>query len=189
MKAYVDCGIFKGSILRHFLKNPAYGPSYRLYAFECNPSLSHVNYGDNVTTIRKAIWTHDGEVELFVNHKGADMTPTRIEGHSVYKEKRTGRLDKDHPIKVPCIDFSAWLQRTFTPEDYVVVKMNIEGAEYDVLEKCVADGSTALIDELHIQWHFNKISVIGDRHNTLIWALNKLPLKLFNGYGKIRVKR
>jgi FkbM family methyltransferase len=145
--------------------------------------LFKINYGEGVTVIHKALWVSDGTVPLYMNLRH----PT-IEGHSVYRTKVTGNLDKDHPVDVPCMDFSAWLAAEFKPEDEVVVKMNIEGAEYDVLEKCVKDGTVALMKELHIQWHAHKIGMPRTRHDALVCALATFPLKVFPGYGHIKCK-
>jgi FkbM family methyltransferase len=38
-------------------------------------------------------------------------------------------------------------------EDYVVVKIDVEGAEYDVLLGAIAEGVPRLIDELYVEWH------------------------------------
>ena len=36
--------------------------------------------------------------------------------------------------QVPLLNFSRWLQQHVAPEDFVVIKMDIEGSEYEVLE-------------------------------------------------------
>ena len=183
MIAFVDCGAYSGTAIRWFRENPLYSAPDAIYAFECNPSMMK-NYGSGVTAIHSACWTHDGTIEFYRN-----PTSPNIQGNSVYRDKTTGDLDKDHPIVVPCIDFSAWLKRTFTSGDTVIVKMNIEGAEYDVLEKCVLDNSIALITELHIQWHNRKIPGIDSRHVALLGQLKAMPhLKLYHGYNRLRSK-
>lgn len=182
MNAFIDCGAYKGKLIEQFRANARYGSAYKVYALECNPALSHVHF-PGTTEIRKAAWIFDGELEFFINTK-----VPRIQGNSVYRDKTTGHLDKEHPVKVPCFDFSKWLSETFTAEDYVVIKMNIEGAEYDVLEKCIVDGTISLINELHIQWHWMKIpGVSRERHDNLVRALNRVNgLNVYNGYGRIK---
>ena len=44
----------------------------------------------------------------------------------------------DVPIKLTAIDIALWIVRNFTPKDFVVVKMDIEGAEFDVIPHLVA---------------------------------------------------
>jgi FkbM family methyltransferase len=180
MTAFVDCGAFRGKALNWARKR--YGDKCSLYAFECNPRIPH-SYGKDVKIIEKAVWVSDGNLRFYMNIK----KPT-IEGHSVYKNKTTGNLDKEHPVIVESIDFSNWLKKTFNEKDIVIVKMNIEGAEYDVLEKCVKDGTMTIIKELHIQWHSKKIPGLENRHRELLEQLNKIvSLKLFNGYGNLKV--
>ena len=42
--------------------------------------------------------------------------------------------------KIPTIDFVEWLVRSVNPEDFVVLKFDIEGAEFEVVEKMVSSG-------------------------------------------------
>lgn len=42
----------------------------------------------------------------------------------------------------------------FTYSDFIFVKMDIEGAEWPVLEKMINDGTIGLIDELAFECHF-----------------------------------
>lgn len=176
---FIDCGAYKGKALSWARKK--YNDR-KLYAFECNPHLSRINYGDDVTIIKKAIWTKDGNLRFYLNTKNP-----LIEGNTVYKDKITGNIDSLHPITVPCIDFSKWISSIATESDFVVVKMNVEGSEYDVLEHCIKNGTIKLIKELHIQWHYKKIPCLFKRHQELVEKLSKISsLKVFNGYGNIK---
>jgi len=180
MNAFVDCGAFRGKALGWARKKY---PGYKLYAFECNPKLSK-EYGNDVISYSKACWINNGQLRFYMNLKH----PT-IEGHSVYKNKTTGNLDREHPVIVECIDFSSWLMNNFNANDNIIVKMNIEGAEYDVLEHCLDIGSIKIIKELYIQWHHKKIPGFENRHSNLMTRLNKVEsLKVFHGYGSLRVK-
>lgn len=57
-----------------------------------------------------------------------------------------------------CFDLSTWLKNTFTKEDYVILKLDIEGAEYEVLNKLIEDGTIGLVKEFWGEWHDMKIS-------------------------------
>ena len=59
----------------------------------------------------------------------------------------------DKNLEVKCIDFSKYLKKTVNENDYVICKMDIEGAEYDVLGKLIDDNSIDLIDKIYIEWH------------------------------------
>ena len=72
-------------------------------------------------------------------------------------------LEVDHrgagEEEVWCINFQLFLRALIPPrskgEDrlFVVVKMDIEGAEYPILRTMLADGSIERIDVLHVEFH------------------------------------
>ncbi len=55
--------------------------------------------------------------------------------------------------EVEAIDFSKWVLSNFEKEDYIILKMDIEGSEYKVLPKMIDDGSIEYINTLIIEWH------------------------------------
>jgi len=78
------------------------------------------------------------------------------------------QIDYTNSRLVPCFDFSAWLMRTFSLHDHVTVKMDIEGAEYDLLEKMMADRSILLVNELICEWHYDRYpNMSAERHNRI----------------------
>jgi len=182
MNVYIDLGAFRGLYVRRFRKSSMYKAGCKMYAFECNSHVRNIDYGSDTKLIRSAAWIYDGELNFYISKK----SPSVVQGSSVYKEKRTGNLDKEHPQKIPCIDFSKWIKDNFQKEDNIIIKMNIEGAEYDILEKMIADGTIDYINTLFCQFHWQRIGVSIDRHNKLVLELKKRPIKLFNGYGNFK---
>ena len=43
---------------------------------------------------------------------------------------------------------------TFTPEDYLILKLDIEGAEYDVLERLTDANLLGWLNELYVEYHW-----------------------------------
>ena len=152
-----------------------------MFAFECNPHVK-VDYGVDVTTIRKAAWIFDGELKFYVSKK----VPHAVQGSSVYKEKRTGNLDTAHPVRAKCIDFSKWIKDNFKPDDHITLKCNIEGAEYDILEKMMADGTMGYIKETWIQWHWKRCGISEERHLKVVRALRTYNIVQHRGYGDLK---
>jgi len=64
-------------------------------------------------------------------------------------------------VDVPTVDFASFVARTVCPQDHVVVKMNIEGAEFAVVPHLIDKGLLCLIDDLDFYWHPNFVS-LGD---------------------------
>lgn len=165
MKNYIDCGSFQANTINNY---PF--PEYRRAAFECNPLLKNIEYPEDVSVINKAVWINDDLLKFYVNPNNIDT-----EGCSLFRDKTTGDLDKINYYYVQGINFSKWLFINVVPDDYTIVKMNIEGAEYKVLEKCIVDDTIHLIDDLIVYWHKGKIPSITDtEHNHLIKDLEKI---------------
>jgi len=119
----------------------------------------------NTTILNKAIWTHDGTVEFYL----AEDTL----GSSVLGNKKTGNLAKT-PTKVDSVDFGQWLKNNFSRDDYIFVKLDIEGAEYDVLENMLKDGTIVLVDRLYVEFHNVKVNVPAERDDELLTAIKKM---------------
>jgi len=182
MNAYIDLGAYRGLYVKRYRSSSMYTAGCSIYAFECNRTVRNIDYGPDVKLIRSAAWIYDGELDFYISKSN----PSMVQGSSVYKAKRTGNLDKEHPQKIPCIDFSKWIRDNFQKEDNIIIKMNIEGAEYDILEKMIADGTIDYIKTLFVQFHWQRIGESVDRHNRLVLELKKHPIKLFTGYGNFK---
>lgn len=170
-KVYIDCGAWKGASINFFRKMVPRALKYETYAFECKKDFVTVlNNCNQVKVIPKAVWVYDGMLDFYLGED--ESTPSS----SVIREKRTGQLDIDHPQQVECIDFSQWILNNFSPEDYVIVKMNIEGAEYNVLDKMIRDDSIKCVSKLFVSFHWNKIGMDEKEHKKLVEKLhNKVP--------------
>ncbi len=48
---------------------------------------------------------------------------------------------------IPVIDLSKWIMETFTIEDYIIFKLDVEGAEYEILRKMINDKAFKYIDK------------------------------------------
>jgi FkbM family methyltransferase len=154
-KVFIDIGGHIGETIRQFCKQVADHDEYEIYSFEPDPRsykiLDSVLYGmKNLTTINACLGAGDGMVDFYCG--GVNYG----EGSTAIENKQTGGVDYDSPVKVECIDFGRWLKENIKPEDYVVVKMNIEGGEYDLMELLLDRNLTGLIDKAYIQLHAHK---------------------------------
>tara|TARA_Y100000310_G_scaffold309131_1_gene352938 strand:- start:2974 stop:3690 length:717 start_codon:yes stop_codon:yes gene_type:complete len=76
-------------------------------------------------------------------------------GSTLIKEKEE-KLDRDNPLSVQCIDIRKFLKDNFKPEDMVMLKLDIEGAEYDVLPELLKDiDAMTILKSLFVEWHPN----------------------------------
>ena len=107
------------------------------------------------------------------------------QGSSLIKEKTSGKLDKDNPVNIPCIDLDKWIKENFSKDNFIVLKIDIEGEEYPLLEYMIQTGAIFYINKIYCEWHFHKLDKRGkknnpnqERHNKLIKKLNKIGFEL-----------
>ncbi len=101
------------------------------YGFDPHPDTAETCTfldGGKVTIRRQAAWTFDGETGFHANGI-------------------TSRLEADGEIAVPCFDLASWL------DGPVTLKMDIEGAEYELLEHLIATGAHRNLERLLVEWH------------------------------------
>jgi FkbM family methyltransferase len=125
--------------------------------------------------IKAAVYDRDQTLEFYLDREDGD-------GSTLFKEKLTaknggyGSLDKEHPIRVKPIDLSEWVLQNTSPSDYLILKLDVEGAEYDILEKMFRDGSIERLAHLFVEWHWNRVGVPNERHASVIETLRRLHI-------------
>jgi len=163
-KCFVDCGAFTGDTCNLFLEHPeVFGvedpDGYDLYAFE--PGKQHWDFHqpERVTLINQAVWVAD-EQRNYVGGAGNQAATIVID-----PEVLRGR-------PVECVDFDAWL-RQFEGYEAVLVKMDIEGAEFPVLERLLETGTLRLITGLFVEFHFNRCADAAERRLALLEGIKR----------------
>lgn len=185
MNIYIDLGAHTGKTVEARLRDH---DEDLVIAFEPNPAcLKHARwgqlrqrYGTTLVVLAEAAWVQNTQLQLY-------RDPERLNGQSstILGGKRSGEISYQQGIPVPAVDFSAWLQEFCTREDHVVIKMDIEGAEYAVLGKMIADGTLELVDALLIEFHWQKFDdeLSQERHEHLLAELRSrrcLALTVFS---------
>lgn len=133
-----------------------------VYMFECNENhyntlldIQKNNKDYNFFIRTEALWDKEDLMDFYISidrwgDLGCTLDPTKRE-----------RLDLQNPKKVKTIRFSEFLNQ-FSDDDYIIVKLDIEGAEYNVVADLLSTGVINKINELYIEWHdhfFNKSSI------------------------------
>lgn len=97
--------------------------------------------------INEAAWIKDGEIIFY------DEQLVNPQGSTLIKEKKgIGNMEV---IRVKGFDFSEWLKQF--KDDYVILFMDIEGAEYDILNKMFEDGTISIPKKIFYEGHAHKI--------------------------------
>lgn len=54
---------------------------------------------------------------------------------------------------IECLNFSEFIKINFNKDDIIYLKMDIEGAEYEVFDKMIEDQTLSYIKYLMVEWH------------------------------------
>lgn len=176
--AFLDLGANDGQSLGKFRRDwlpLARGPYTHVVAFEMNTFFRHALQAAlqplTGELVEGAVWTTDGSMTANMQMPGSrvaskngvlyNMTSSALAVGGVALNKHAKRQVKaasthERSMSVRTIDFARWLSTRFCRDDTVEVKMDIEGAEFEVLEHLLRTGSAPLIDTLAIEWHTSK---------------------------------
>ena len=71
--------------------------------------------------------------------------------------------------RVPVIDVVTWLSRSFSAADHVVVKMDVEGAENEIVPALLASNASRLVDVLLWECHLGVRGGTSGRSQCASW--------------------
>jgi FkbM family methyltransferase len=178
MKAFIDLGALHGDTI---ISGMRWYPRFDVYyAFEpLAENFEHlvrsVRTLKRVVPVQAAADTVDGEAVFYLG-----MSPGRSGGSLCQKSNCFRNVTET----VKTVDMSRFVMENVAKDDYVVMKCDIEGKEYDVLERMCETGAIEYIDELFCEWHFDRINVNRDRHDALINRLNEYGFGM-TGYNRL----
>ena len=76
-----------------------------------------------------------------------------LDADQMIREGASFSSQSSQDVCVPVVDIVAWMMHFFKSADHVFVKMDIEGAEFEILEALIMAGGECLIDELSLECH------------------------------------
>ena len=169
-KIFIDCGANDGCSLRMFSTVFKDYQDFSAYSFECSDEF----YAELVSTgneigfkeffpFKKAVWISEGKKRY------------HVQSHSL---EDTSNLDDGSGVE--SIDISKFISKNFSKDDYIIFKIDIEGAEYKVIDKMFHDGTLSYINEFYGELHGPKKGYTIDDNNRLLEQLNQFGLLMYN---------
>ena len=153
-----------------YLKPRSDAADYELIAFESADYkfLSDVRQrfqGHRFTLVECLVWIEDGMAEFRTDGESDTCSLVGASGASL-----------EFPVKsLPCLDLSRFLRDNYCPADYLVMKLDIEGAEFAVLDKLIADGTISLLRELYVEYHQTENEDWEGRQTEIDLKLRSIP--------------
>jgi FkbM family methyltransferase len=177
-KIFIDCGVREGDAIAAFLGDQEVGggeyynrlmprddahefsfigfesPDFK-FKEETRQRFAHLPF----ELKEQLVWIFDGSVEFDTDGESYDCRLLEV--------SRTENVEPwRHPnplseLKLlPCIDLAAFVMDNFNPDDYLVLKLDIEGAEYDVLQRMIETNAINWLNELYAEYHWwGKVSL------------------------------
>jgi len=160
-KIFIDGGARIGETIEILLDPREELKGCDVYFFECNDNhydtlinIKETNKNYNFIVRTEALWDKEDTMNFYMSvDQWGDL------GCTLDSTKRE-KLDLDNPKQVKTIRFSDFLNQ-FSDDDYIIVKLDIEGAEYNVVSDLLSSGAINKVNEIYIEWHdnfFNKDS-------------------------------
>jgi FkbM family methyltransferase len=150
-KIFLDCGTHYGEGLSNFINVYNIDPTWEVYSFEPNKHLweQHFtnNTNPNIQYINKAVYIHDNTITFNIAYPNTDAS-------SIYGKHIGDNLYQS--VEVQCVDLSKFILDNFSKDDFIAIKMDIEGAEYEVLRKMIIEGSLNYVNDIYVEFHSHK---------------------------------
>jgi len=166
---FIDCGGFDGCSALKFI---AHNPTFECITFEPN-SIFHKYYTDVPTALmphgvaaqsgtRKFLRDNiDGDGSSFIREK-------KIDYHGVISNADATQ------VEWTVWDISEVIKKAASLYDYIVLKLDIEGAEYECLQRLIDTNKLATIDHLFIEWHWMKMKMPKAAHKKMYDAVTSV---------------
>jgi FkbM family methyltransferase len=179
-KIFIDGGARIGEALPEFLDGREDMRGCEVLLFECNPNheytlkeLASVRKDYQITVHTEALWNEDGFSQLYRSiDQWGDLGCT-------LNSDKTEKLDLANPIPIRTIRLSRLLNE-IGPADWIILKLDIEGAEYEVVKDLIETDSIRLVNEIHIEWHDHFFP--HRNFEELRQQLSKFPILINNGW-------
>ncbi|HEX7902793.1 MAG TPA: FkbM family methyltransferase [Chitinophagaceae bacterium] len=149
----LDCGANVGHISKLLASTGA-----TVIAFEPDP-LAYAAFErrcknkKNITLIKKGVWDKDATIQLYTHKEAAGDEASFTVGSSIVADKLNVDTARGQSIEVT--DLVTFMQQQERKID--LVKLDVEGAEIDILKKILATDSHTLFDRMYVETHETKI--------------------------------
>ena len=189
MNIFLDGGTHFGQGLSQIIRGLNMDSTWHVESYEANPITynehSNKRLFDYVNYKNIAVYDRDGKIEFNIEtppNEGDTGMGSSLIDLSLWNPWG-GTLRENFKIKkeIDCFDFSKYIKDNFKVDDYIVCKLDIEGAEYPVLEKMIKDETIPYIKKLYVEFHsnfFTNKEEMVERENYIRSKCNDCGLKI-----------
>jgi len=149
----LDCGANIGRITSYLSITGA-----TIYAFEPDPVAFKIlsercSNKKNITCINKGVWDKDSHILLYKHQEMKKNEVSFTTGSSIVADKKN--VDASTSYKIEVIDLINFIRQLNKKVD--LVKVDIEGAEIEILKKIITEDAHSLFNTMYVETHETKI--------------------------------
>jgi len=166
----IDLGAHVGVMSMEFARHAG-----KVYAFEPHPSAfkqlkKNTARMKNVVPINKAVSVETGTAQLF-------SVPTRYgrvtEGSSLSVDKTN--ISKDHVFEVETVSLAQFIESL--DSEVKLIKMDIEGAEYDIIESLLDSNVIHKIGIVYVEDHCDRIPGLSTKRDASLARIRAMGVE------------
>ena len=151
---FIDGGSHSGELFGIIKQDPRFRfiNDCEIHLFEPNqryyPVLESMCQTRPNTYLHKgALWIDECEKDFFESHERCGDA-----GNTLYRSS-VAKIDVNTPTLVKCFDVNKFIN-SFAPDDNIVIKLDVEGSEYDILRRMYSDDNVLKrVKGFFIEWH------------------------------------
>ncbi len=158
---FIDCGGYDGCSAVKFIAN---NPAFEAITFEPNPDLWSYYPSAPTTLIKKGVAGKTERRRFVLDEIDGDGS-SFVTGKAIDYRKRI-KNENFKFIEIQCVDICEVINSL---HDYqkIILKLDVEGAEYEILEKLLESGLMSRVSKLYAEWHWNKMGLSQERHKAI----------------------
>ena len=155
----IDCGANVGKVSEIMAKTGA-----KVYAFEPNPLCltqleENCSKYKNIEIIKKGVAAQKMKCKMYHNDLTLYNKEIFSQNSSIFASK--GNVNKDNYTEIECIDLCDFIEKI--DKNIAILKMDIEGAEFDILYKMIISGIYKKIETILVETHDGTIPEISEK--------------------------
>ena len=185
-KIFLDIGAWKGDTAQSVLTSKH--DFDKIYCFEPQPDLCDTIRAFNNPKIiveEFGLWNKTATVPLYTD--ATKKTGRITDGATVYEDKFSG---PKNTATVRMMKADDWFCKNLDGKDYIVMKMNCEGAECDILEDLMNSGEFDKVNALMVDFDVRKVPSQTQRESELRERLKAydIPMYIVDRYDQWRLR-